>query len=210
MRAGNVRLVAAAAGVLVLVAAAVVFWLLRSDSAEFVRHAPEDAGYAFDLPSNYELVEYRKPSRPEGSPVSIYRSPRREFVAATWFGLIALKVPVTRATLPRAEARVRNAVETEQRRQAQRARRRGLTSPRTMPPPTRLRVRGLAAQRYFMRRTEITGERTETELYVLYKGKTPFGLGCRRPVDAPDREGFRRLCRAIVESVELGRAPITG
>ena len=200
------------AAAFVVAAAVVVVLIVRggADRAQFVRHTPQGAGYAFDVPSDYELVEYRKPSAPDGSPVSIYRSPHREFVAATWFGLIALQVPVTQATLARAESRARRAVEAEQRRQAERVRRRGMTSPRTMPAPTRLRVRGLPAQRYFMRRTEISGERTETELYVVYKGKTPFGLGCRRPLDAPDREGFRRLCRAILESVELGRAPITG
>jgi hypothetical protein len=210
--AAHVKLLLAAAAVIAAAAAILVVRVAGSDPADepFERHAPPGAGYAFDIPADYERVEYRKPSPPEGSPASIFRSPRGEFIAATWFGLIALNAPVTRVTLPRAEARVEATVETEQRRQAEQARRRGMTSPATLPAPTRLRIGGLPAQRYFMRRTEITGERTETELYVVYKGKTPFGLGCRRPVDAPDRDGFRALCRGVLASVELGRAPITG
>jgi len=189
------------------------YFLVRAiwtEDADSRVHAPPGAGYSFRIGSNFELLEYRRPSRPEGSPVSVFQGPNGELIAATWHGLAAIDRPVGVGSVGTATAHVERVLRGEEDEHAARVR---MTRAYDgfFTGPISVSDKRFPTKKYFVRHTEADGTTRENHVYVVFRlgQRTPFILRCTWPAHRGVEDDARAACDEVRGSLALESAPVT-
>lgn len=186
---------------------ALVVHRMRSEP-NVTAYEPVGAGYSFNVPSDFKLIYFKRPSKPEGRPASGHRNESGIIISAWWDGAHAARVPVSRSTLAPAAARVTGVILEEEAENRNRVRRRRGSYVGFVQGPESLVLAGRPARHFSIERTEASGKRVRSESYVVFKGRTPFRLECIWPVDSAE-EAARSVCLTVTNSLRLATAPIT-